>query len=107
MTLQIPLLAVPNQVEAVPLDGRSCIIAVNQRSTGLFIDVFMDGEAIVTGVLCEDRNPLVRDYYRGFPGELFFFDTEGSADPTYEGLASRYQLIYIEQSEVEAHIDGS
>lgn len=107
MVQAIPLTAVPNQVEAVALDGQSYIITVNQRSTGLYMDVFMNGAAIILGVLCEDRNLIIRNRYLGSPGDFFFYDTQGTTDPVYTGLAERYRLIYVEQSEIEALVNGT
>jgi len=37
----------------------------------------------------------------GFLGDLFFFDTQGSNDPTYTGLADRYLLAFLTQAELE------
>lgn len=105
--LVIPLTAVPNQVEVVPLDGNSVQLAVNQRSNGLYIDVFMNGLPIVLGVICENLNRIIRGRYLGFPGELFFDDTQGTDDPDYTGLGARFQLFYIEASEIGTLTSGS
>lgn len=102
MVQPIPLTAVPNQVEAVALDGQSYILVVNQRASGLYMDVFMNGEAIILGVLCENENLIIRNRYLGSPGDFFFYDTQGSNDPEYSGLADRYRLIYVTQAEIEA-----
>jgi hypothetical protein len=96
---RIPLQAVPNQTLTVPLAGQTCDLNIYQLSSGLFVDVFINGEVVVLGVICEDRNPIVRDAYLGFPGDLAFFDTLGGdtpIDPLYTGLGDRFQLIYFE-----------
>ena len=107
MAQVIPLTAVPNQIEAVALDSQSVIITVNQRSTGLFIDVAMNGSPIILGVLCENLNRIVRNAYLGFPGDFFFYDSRGSSDPDYTGLGDRFQLIYIEEAEIQEWANGS
>jgi len=101
MAQLIPLSALPNQIEAVALGGQSCILSVNQRSNGLYIDVYVGGSPIILGVLCENENRIVRNTYLGFLGDFFFFDTRGTDDPDYTGLGDRFQLIYIEETELE------
>lgn len=102
MVLPIPLTAAPNQVEAVALDGQNFILTVNQRANGLYLDVFMNGEVIILGVLCENENLIVRNRWLGCPGDFFFYDTQGSDDPVYTGLGDRFRLIYVEASDIEA-----
>lgn len=84
----------------ISLDGQSCTIRLNQRSTGLYIDLTVDGKAVMQGVLCLNGNKLVRYSYLPFKGELFFADLEGSSDPAWEGLGTRYRLYYLSESEV-------
>lgn len=82
------------------LSGQLCTINLYQRSTGLYIDLTSDSVAIVFGVLCQDRNRIVRDAYLGFVGDLAFIDNDGTDDPDYTGLGSRFSLAYIEPSDV-------
>jgi hypothetical protein len=35
----------------------------------------------------------------GFIGNLLFVDTQGSSDPTYDGLGSRFSLVYLTAEE--------
>lgn len=102
MVQPIPLTANPNQIEAVALDGQSFIILLSQRSNGLYMDVAMNGTPIVLGVLCENLNLIIRNRYLGSPGDFFFYDTQGSEDPDYTGLADRFRLIYVERADIEA-----
>lgn len=91
---RIPLVAVPSQVTSVQLLDQSCRIAVYQKSTGLYLDLFTGTRTIAAGVLCHDRVWLIRDAYLGFAGDLAFIDTQGTSDPDYTGLADRYQLLW-------------
>lgn len=94
----IPLVAVANQTLAVQLGTQSCRINVRQRRTGLFVDLYAlaspTDRAICLGVKAYDRNYLVRDAYLNFTGDLFFADTQGTQDPSYDGLADRYALVW-------------
>ena len=96
----IPTQAVPSQQINVILGSQFCTINVYQKSTGLYLDLVSNSVSIINGVLCQDRNRLVRDAYLGFIGDLAFIDNEGTSDPDYTGLASRYSLAYIEPSDV-------
>ncbi|CAE6861430.1 hypothetical protein R75461_08002 [Paraburkholderia nemoris] len=91
----IPLAAVPSQQLSVVLAQQNCGINVYQKRTGLFIDLYVAGAPIMTGVLCRDRSYLVRRPYLGFTGELAFVDTQGMLDPRYTGLGNRWQMVYI------------
>ena len=97
--LVIPLQPVPSQVVSVTLAGQACTIAVRQLSTGLYADLSVNNALIIGGVLCLDANLIVRSVYLGFVGDLAFVDTQGSNDPDYTGLGSRYILGYFAPSE--------
>ena len=98
--LAIPLLAVPSQTANILLGGQNCTLNVYTLSTGLFMDVLVNGLPIITGVLCVNQVRVVRDAYLGFVGDLAFSDTQGSNDPDYTGLDSRYALVYLEASDL-------
>lgn len=95
MTTQfIPLIAVPSQSFTILLGGQNCAINVYQLNTGLFFDLSVNGNDIVNTMICLNLVGLVRESYLGFQGQLAFWDTEGNSDPTYDGLGTRYQLVY-------------
>lgn len=91
----IPLAPVPSQVLAVSLGDQPCRIDIYQKSTGLFLDLHVADRPVVVGVLCRDRNLLVRDRYLAFAGDLTLYDTQGTDDPQYVGLGSRWQLVWL------------
>lgn len=93
MTDRIPLTASPQQRVSVTLAGQRCVIELEQRSTGLYINLALVGVPILTGRICRDRVGLVRT--SAFMGDLAFIDTQGTNDPDYTGLGGRYQLVYI------------
>jgi hypothetical protein len=68
----------------------------------MFLDLYTTDANNVTrlvigGVLCQDRNRLVRNSYLGFSGDLAFVDSQGIADPLPSGLGSRWLLTYWSQ----------
>ncbi len=91
----IPLSPDANQTFKVQLDGQNCQINLYQLSSGLYTDVLLDGNPCVTGRICRDRVGLLYPYM-GVTGNLMFVDQEGLSDPTYDGLGSRYLLMYLD-----------
>jgi len=97
---QIPLNSIPNQTINVQLAGQSCALNVYQKSTGLYMDVLVNDVLIIGGVICENLNRIVRSLYLGFIGDFAFVDTQGSNDPYYTGIGTRYYLLYFSPSEL-------
>lgn len=101
----VPIQAIPNQTLQVQLGGQACIFNIYQLAYGLFMDVYVGNGLIVAGVLCENRNRIVRSLYLGFVGDVCFFDTQGGQnpqDPIFTGLGARYQLVYLSPSDLPA-----
>jgi hypothetical protein len=71
-----------------------------QKTTGLFLDLYINNAVVRTATICRDRVKLSRDAYLGFVGDLEFMDTQGLQDPDYTGLGARYQLVYLEQADL-------
>jgi hypothetical protein len=96
----VPIADVPAQTLSVTLAGQSCRISLYQKSTGLYCDLDVNNAPIVTGVICENLNRIVRDLYLGFIGDLVFLDAHGNADPASPGLGTRFLLGYLEKSDL-------
>lgn len=100
--LLVPLNTLPNQTVAIQLNGQSCTLNVYQKSTGLFMDVLVNDVLIIGGVLCENLNRIVRSAYLGFIGDFAFVDTQGSLDPYYASIGTRFYLLYFNAGELSA-----
>jgi hypothetical protein len=100
MVAVIPLIATPSQTLAVLLNQQSCSINVYQKSTGLFVDLTLNGNLLIGGVVCHDRTLIVRDTYLGFVGDLAFIDTQGTDDPSYTNLGTRWVLDYLTPTDI-------
>lgn len=98
----VPLQAVASQTVSSPLGGQNVKINIYQRAYGLFMDVYADNVLVIQGVLVLNKNLIVRDAYLGFVGDFIMVDTQGSNDPDYTGLGDRYQLVYLEASDLGA-----
>lgn len=100
----ISLSAEQAQKFTIALDGVSCTLKLTQRSTGIYLDLWVGDAAVCLGVLCMNANRLVRyNYLRartGFKGDLFFIDSQGFADPEWSELGTRFKLCYLSASEL-------
>jgi hypothetical protein len=95
--ISIPLSASPSQILSVTLSGGNYQINIYTlgEDNRLFFDIYNQGAPIITCVLCQDRVKLIQLEYLGFPGDLAFIDTQGTDNPIYTGLGSRFLLVYL------------
>lgn len=96
---QIPIQAVPSQILQTVLGGQNCQIAIYEKDQGVFVDLNSNGTDISVAVIARNAVPLTWNY-SGFVGNLIFIDTQGKSDPTYTGLGSRFQLIYLAAADI-------
>lgn len=96
----IPLQAVPKQSVLVVLEDQNCQINVYQTFYGVFFDLYVDGALVLAGAIAQNLNPIVRTGYLGFSGDLAFIDNQGSEDPVYTGLGSRFSLAYLSPADL-------
>lgn len=95
----IPIQPIPSQLVKVVLGAQNVQIFIYQKDQGLFIDINSDGVDVVVGVIARDAVPIICREYMGFIGNIIFVDTQGSSDPTYSGLGSRFSLVYLTADE--------
>jgi hypothetical protein len=96
----VPIADTYAQTLSVTLANQAVTLAIYQKSTGLFCDVSVSGSTILTGVICQNLNRIVRDLYLGFVGDLIFVDLQGTSDPSAPGLGTRFVLCYLELSDL-------
>ncbi len=100
--LVVPTQPVPAQTFNILLGGQDVTLNIYARFFGLFMDVTSNGTLVIAGVLCQNLNRIVRDLYLGFVGDFIWVDNQGSTSPTYQGLGTRYTLIYLEAADLPA-----
>lgn len=93
--LEIPLKPHPNQKINVMLGGQDVVIELSWRNERLYADVSINHADVVSGRLCHNREPIVREQYRSFVGDLIFDDVSGSLNPHFSGLGSRFKLFWV------------
>ena len=96
----VPLQPVPNQQVQTVLGGQNCQIAVYQKDQGVFADLNVNGVDVSSGILALNTVNLCPCGYAGFAGSLFFADTQGSDDPVYTGIGSRFLMLYMTEAEL-------
>lgn len=97
---QIPLQSVPSQQVQVVLNGQQCQIAVYVKMQCMFFDITVNGSPLAYAVQCKNLVNLVPTSYLGFSGWLIFLDSQGSDDPQYSGLGTRWVLLYLDEEDV-------
>ena len=95
MIQTIPLTPVPSQSFNIALNNQACSINLYDKGGLLFIDLYVNDAIVVGGTLCCNRKRIVRDAYLGFIGDLSFIDNQGSSDPAYADLGTRFDLYYF------------
>ncbi|STM76703.1 Uncharacterised protein [Escherichia coli] len=78
--LEIVLSPVKAQQFTVTLGAQVCTIRLNQRTTGMYIDIIVNGEPCLYGVLCLNNNRIVRTDTCRFRGTCFL--------PTRRGIVT-------------------
>lgn len=90
----IPLVAKAAQQMSVQLGGQRVALSTYQKAFGLYIDVYVNDALVIGGVAARNDDAIVRSSYLGFLGDLYFHDTQGASDPTYETLGTQHVLLY-------------
>lgn len=104
--LIVPLQSVPAQRVKTVLDNTIVTLSVYQRRYGMFIDVIINDRLVIGGVVCQNRNRIIRSDYlkqeHNFTGDFVFIDLQGDDNPLYPDLGARFQLAYLTAAEVVA-----
>lgn len=93
---QIPVSTTASQTFNVIISGTVFRLDIYQRSTGLYMNVWVSGTRVVAGAICQNLNPVMHADYLGLGGDFVWVDTQGYDDPTYDELGSRYILTFLE-----------
>lgn len=100
---QVPLQPVPSQQVQIVLGGQTCAISVYVKTQCMFFDLAVNGTQIISAVQCSNLVSLVPTAYLGFTGWLVFMDSQGSDNPVYTGLGSRWVLLYLAQEDLATY----
>ena len=90
----IPIDPLPNQSFDVDLNKKRHHFDFITKGIFLYMNLSIEDEEKLNGVICLNNVNLVQYDDRGFIGKLYFLDTQGDLDPIYTELGTRWQLIY-------------
>jgi len=96
---QIPLRPIPAQRLQVVLDDQNCTLALYDRGGRLYADLDVGNVSVFRGAICRYGADIVQSPTLRFSGSLHFYDTQGTKEPDYEGLGSRFILLYLSDGE--------
>lgn len=100
MALEIPIQPVPSQTLQAVLAGQQCAMSVYVKNQCMFFDLALSGAPVAYAIQAKNLVNLVPTGYLGFVGWLVFLDTQGSDDPEYTGLGTRWVLLYLDEADV-------
>ena len=95
----IPLAPIPAQSLNVVLDGQDCALSVYWRQVRLYLDLDVDGQAVIRGGICQNGANVLQSHSRFFRGSLHFFDAEGQRPPHFKGFGERFFLVFVADGE--------
>lgn len=112
--LTIPLAPVASQTLQFVAAGQNCQMSVytndgfdyadptlNTEKEYIAIDFAYNGIQVTNTQNCLNVTRLLKNRtYLGFVGDFMFVDTQGSDDPQFTGLGSRWVLLYLEASDL-------
>ena len=97
--VEIPLQPIPAQEVQVILGGQNCTLSVYWRWGKLYADLLVDSEPIFAGCICQNLQWVNQSPSPVFSGGLIFVDSLGEDAPRWDGLGTRWALLYLDAEE--------
>ena len=98
---EVPLQPIPSQEVQVILGGQNCTFSVYSRFGKLYADLLVDSEPVFTGCICQNLQWVNQSPSYLFSGGLMFVDALGEEAPRWDGLGSRWSLLYLDAEEAK------
>lgn len=86
--------ATPNQLVQTVINGQSFVIAIRQIGSSIYTSVMVDGEQITNNVRARNGSLLIPWSRANVKTAPYWKDTKGNTDPQYDGLGSRYLILF-------------
>lgn len=91
---------IPAQRFNIVLDGLNCTIKLYQRGQRLYMDLETTDKVVFSGAVCLHVAMINQSPDPDFTGSLHFIDIKGRQAPQYDGLNSRWYLVYFSEGEL-------
>ena len=98
--IEVPLSPIPGQRLQIVLDDQNVTLTVRQKGPRMYIDLDVGTTRVMSGAICYDRTNVKQYKTMPFTGGLFFVDIEGRDAPEFEGLGTRWFLMYLSEDEL-------
>ena len=95
----VPLQAMPAQRLQIVLDGQYCTLSVYWRWGRCYADLSVGATPVFAGMLCLHGVKVNISPSVTFSGSLIFVDTQAQDAPQWQGLGTRWQLLYLSEGE--------
>ena len=99
--VEIPLQPIPAQELQCILDGQNCTLRLYWRFWKLYADLLVDSEPVFVGAVCQNLQWVNQSPSAEFSGGLIFVDALGDEAPRWDGLGSRWSLLYLDADEAK------
>lgn len=93
---EIPLDAIPYQTVSFMIGDKAVTVSLRQLGTSLYTSLWVDGEMINSNIRATNGGHICVFPTSEISTDLRLIDTVGSEDPQYDGLGSRWLLVYGE-----------
>ena len=97
--MEIPLSAVPFQTVSAVVNGQKYSITIRQIGNSLYTSITVDGIRITSNVLAVVNGRAIPFAQPIARTELWWMDLIGVSNPHYDGLGSRWHLVFEENDE--------
>ena len=98
---EIPLQPIPSQEVQCILGGQNCTLSVYWRWGHLYADLLVDSEPVFQGAICQNLQWVNQSPSILFSGGLVFIDGLGDEAPRWDGLGTRWALLYLDADEAQ------
>lgn len=95
----INIASFPAQEFTVVLDGQECTFSLFTRLGKMYLDLTVGTIPICAGVICQYATEILQSKSPDFHGTLYFWDSDGVRAPEWEGVGTRFFLLYASEGE--------
>ena len=97
--VKIPLQQTPSQKLRVVLDGQNCTLLIYYRFGNTYLDLYVGGELVQQGAICQNRAGVITVANSTFTGSLHFLDLLADEPPDYNLFNDRFILLFVPAGE--------
>lgn len=97
--VEVPLISYPSRSFQIILDEQDCSLKLYQKGRVLYLDLSVNASPVTAGNICLNKTSIILHSQRLFTGHLFFLDTVGDSHPQWDGLGSRWVLLFANKNE--------